>query len=88
MKVIKGVKSEHVRLLHKVFRVMIIAGKPARQVVSRNKMRWEGCFEVRKSIRLATARPFPALVGPILRPIYPRLEQKLRPGNISTTRPV
>jgi hypothetical protein len=39
MKAIKGVKGAQVRLLHKVFRVMIIAAEPARQVVSRSKMR-------------------------------------------------
>jgi hypothetical protein len=39
MKAIKGVKGAQVRLLHKIFRVMIIAGEPARQVVSRRKMR-------------------------------------------------
>jgi hypothetical protein len=52
MKAIKGFEGAQVCLLHKVFRVVVIAGEPARQVVSRSKMRQQGCLKVRKSIWL------------------------------------
>ena len=50
MKPVKKGQGPHIRLLHDIFRIMIIPRQPARHIVGRREMRYEGLFKAYKCV--------------------------------------